>query len=90
MSLIERLANTKPKESGLPCGVSKVLSQMSEEDKEALDEVLFADPRTVSNAQLQEILIDEGYDISQTSITLHRRKHCRCFRGRNSRMSGSE
>jgi hypothetical protein len=87
MSLVERLAKAKPKESGLPCGVSKVLGEMSKEDNEALQEVLFVQPRTISNSQLQEILLEEGYDISRTSINLHRRKQCRCFVGRSSRMS---
>ena len=89
MSLVERLANAKPKDSGLPCGVSRVLGEMSDEEQEALTEVLFGQPRIISNAQLQEILIEEGYDISRTSITLHRRKQCRCFVGRSSRMSAS-
>lgn len=89
MSLIERLANAKPKDSGLPCGMSRVLGEMSDEEQEALTEVLFGQPRIISNAQLQEILIEEGYDISRTSITLHRRKQCRCFVGRSSRMSAS-
>lgn len=90
MSLVERLANAKPKESGLPCGMSRVLSQMDSTDKQALEDVLFGQPRTISNAQLQEILLDEGYDISSASIKLHRRKQCRCFVGRNARMSASQ
>lgn len=89
MSLVERLANAKPKESGLPCGMSKILDQMDSPDRQALEDVLFAEPRRISNAQLQEILLDEGYDISSTSIKLHRRKQCRCFVGRNARMSAS-
>lgn len=87
MSLVERLANAKPKESGLPCGVSKILSEMSKEDSEAFQQVLFAEPRIISNSQLQEILLEEDYDIARTSINLHRRKQCRCFVGRSSRMS---
>lgn len=89
MSLVERLSNAKPKESGLPCGVSKVLEGMNQEEQEALKGALFAEPRTVSNSQLQEILLDEGYDISRNSIALHRRKQCRCFVGRGIRMSAS-
>lgn len=89
MSLVERLANAKPKESGLPCGISRIISGMDETDRTALEEVLFAQPRRISNAQLQEILLDEGYDISSTSIKLHRRKQCRCFVGRSARMSAS-
>lgn len=87
MGLVERLANAKPKESGLPCGISKILGEMDKEEQEALQEVLFAQPRIISNAQLQEILLDEGYDISSTSIKLHRRKQCRCFVGRSVRMT---
>ena len=87
MSLVERLANAKPKQSGLPCGIFRVSEQMSEEDRKALEEALFAEPRTISNAQLQQILIDEGYDISSTSIKLHRRQQCRCFVGRDARIA---
>lgn len=90
MSLVERLANVQPKVSGLPCGISKVSEEMSEEERKALEDVLFAEPRTVSNAQLQEILIDEGYDVSSTSIKLHRRRQCRCFVGRQARMAANK
>lgn len=90
MGLIERLADVKPKESGLPCGISKISGEMSDEERTALENVLFAEPRTVSNAQLQEILIDEGYDVSSTSIKLHRRKQCRCFVGRQVRMAANK
>lgn len=87
MSLVERLANVKPRESGLPCGISRILGELSSEEQQALEQVLFSEPRTISNAQLQEILIDEGYDISNASIKLHRRKQCRCFVGKNVRMA---
>jgi hypothetical protein len=89
MSLVERLTNAKSKESGLPCGVAKVLISMSDEEAEVLREVLFSEPRTISNPVLQEILVEEGYDISRASIALHRRKQCRCFVGRGTRMSAS-
>jgi hypothetical protein len=90
MSLVERLSSAKPRETGLPCGISKILEEMSSEEQEALNTVLFAEPRTISNAQLQEILLDEGYDIANASIKLHRRKQCRCFVGRSARMSASQ
>lgn len=90
MSLVERLTNAKPKESGLPCGVSKVLEEMNEEEQNALVDVMFAQPRRISNAQLQEILLDEGYDVSNASIKLHRRKQCRCFVGKSVRMAASK
>ena len=89
MSLAERLAEATPKQGGLPCGISRIMSDMSEEDREALSQTLFSEPRTISNTQLHEILVDSGYDISYASIAQHRRKHCRCFLGRKPRVSGA-
>lgn len=88
MSLSTRLKSMKPKESGLPCGISSAMENMNKEDVEALEEVMFAAPRILSNSQLQEALVAEGYDVSYTSVSLHRRKQCRCFSGRSSRLVG--
>lgn len=85
MSLKEKLAELKPKESGLPCGMSTVLNKLSDEDRQELETVLFSEPRTVSNRAIQQLLIEEGYDIAYSSVTLHRRQQCRCFTGRSSR-----
>jgi len=82
MSLSKRLAEAKPKKSGLPCGVDRIMTKMTEDDKQALSNVLFDENRTISNSQLHQLLIEEGYDISYSSVALHRRKHCRCFVGR--------
>lgn len=90
MSLTKRLAEAKPKDGGLPCGITRVMSQMEQKDKNALEEVLHQEPRIVSNVQLQQILLDEGFDVSYASIGQHRRKQCRCFTGRNARLSASE
>ena len=87
MSLAERLSQTKPKKSGLPCGITRIMAEMESSDKTALEEALFQEPRIVSNVQLQQILVEEGYDISYSSIALHRRKQCRCFTGRDTRLS---
>lgn len=90
MSLSTRLKSMKPKESGLPCGVSEAMLKMDKEDAETLEEVMFAVPRILSNSQVQEALIAEGYDVSRTSVSLHRRRQCRCFVGRSSRYSESK
>jgi hypothetical protein len=87
MSLAERLSQAKPKKSGLPCGVTRIMSEMQSDDQLALEEILYQEPRIVSNVQLQQILVDEGYDISYSSIAQHRRKQCRCFTGRDTRIS---
>jgi hypothetical protein len=89
MSLSQRLDEMKPKETGLPCGVSRAISQMSDEDKLSFEKAMFSAPRMLSNAQLQEALVSEGFDISYSSISLHRRRQCRCFIGRTSRMTTS-
>lgn len=87
VSLSTRLKSMKPKESGLPCGISIAIEKMDKEDAKTLEEVMFAVPRILSNSQVQEALIAEGYDVSRTSVSLHRRKQCRCFVGRATRIS---
>ena len=89
MSLSQRLEEMKPKETGLPCGVSRAMAQMTEEDRTSFEKAMFSAPRMLSNAQLQEALVGEGYDVSYSSISLHRRRQCRCFIGRTSRMAVS-
>lgn len=90
MSLSQRLDEMKPKETGLPCGISRAMDRMTEEDKHSFEKAMFASPRMLSNAQLQEALVSEGYDVSYSSISLHRRRQCRCFIGRTSRMGSSD
>ena len=82
MSLSERLSNAKPRKSGIPCGVEKVISSLSGDDLTAFESVMFDVPRRISNHQLRQILIEEGYDVSYTSVAQHRRMQCRCFIGR--------
>jgi len=90
MSLLQRLDDMKPRESGLPCGVTRVMEKMADEDKKALEGYMFSAPRLLSNAQIQEALIAENYDITYSSISVHRRKQCRCFIGRQTRVEGSK
>lgn len=83
MSLAEKLKQTSPPQFGLPCGVAKTLEAMNDEDREVLQAALDARGR-VSHRQLHEILLSEGYEVSFSSVSLHRRKQCRCFTGRSS------
>lgn len=89
MSLSERLDDMKPKETGLPCGVSRAISEMTDSDRASFESAMFTLPRLLSNAQLQEALVSEGYDVSYSSISLHRRKQCRCYIGRTTRMASA-
>ena len=88
MSLADKLSKTQRSETGLPCGVAKVLSEVEGEDKEAL-ELVFQSRSvsgTISNRQIHDILLSEGHDIAYSSIALHRRQQCRCFVGKNSQI----
>ena len=84
MSLSEKLKKANKAERGLPCGIGKLLSIVSDEDKEAL-ELIFstkAGNGAVSNIKIHEIIRSEGHDIAFASIRLHRSKTCRCYIGR--------
>lgn len=85
MGLADRLNSMKPRQSGLPCSMGLALAQMNDEDKKTMDGVLFDEPRSLSNVQLVEVLQEEGYDVTYSAVSLHRRKACRCFIGRQSR-----
>jgi len=86
MSLSDKLKKANKAERGLPCGVGKLLSIVSDEDKEAL-ELIFstkAGNGAVSNIKIHEIIRSEGHDIAFASIRLHRSKTCRCYIGKAS------
>lgn len=86
MSLANKLKTATRTETGLPCGVGKILQKLEGEDKEAL-EIIFSSRSvrgTISNRQVYEILISEGHDVAFASIRLHRLNQCRCFLGINS------
>lgn len=81
MSLAEKLRTAARSEPGLPCGVGKLLKELQGEDREAL-EIIFSTRSvsgTISNRQVHKILLEEGHEIAFASISLHRRKQCRCF-----------
>ena len=66
MSLSEKLKIATKAERGLPCGVARLLSIVSDEDKEAL-EIIFstkAGNGAVSNIKIHEIIRSEGHDIA--------------------------
>ena len=89
MSLAEKLKKANKPEPGLPCGVAKLLTIVSDEDKEAL-ELIFstkAGNGAVSNIKIHEIIRSEGHDIAFASIRLHRSKTCRCYIGRVNKVS---
>jgi hypothetical protein len=86
MSLADKLKSATRTEPGLPCGIGRVLAQVTGEDKEALEIIFSSRSRsgTISNRQVHEILISEGYEVAFASVRLHRLQQCRCFVGINS------
>lgn len=84
MSLAEKFKSVQPRDTGLPCGVFKIMELMTKDDKNALNSVLFNTTSIrVSNSKIHQILVDEGFEIAPYAIAQHRRKQCRCFVGKN-------
>ncbi len=88
MSLAKKLTELAPPAVGLPCGVGKTLKILNDEDRQALEAVMNAPVIRggVSNRQIHEILLAEGYDIAFASVRVHRSKQCRCFVGKDSEL----
>lgn len=80
---LETLGSYEP---GLPCSVGKLLESMEKEDREALEIVLKARalPRKISNKQVHEFLVSEGFEVAFSSVRNHRTEQCRCFIGTTS------
>ena len=88
MSLSEKLKTATKSETGLPCGVSRLLSTVSDEDREAL-EIIFstkAGNGSVSNLKIHEIITSEGHNIAFASVRLHRARACRCYIGKTNQL----
>ena len=85
MSLADKLKEATRTEPGLPCGVGRLLQQLTGEDKEALEIIFSSRSRsgTISNRQVHEILISEGHDVAFASVRVHRLQQCRCYVGKN-------
>lgn len=88
MSLAKKLSLLSPSAPGLPCGISKIIETVSEEDRTALELVMDtkAGKGSISNRQIHELLLTEGFDIAFASIRLHRSKQCRCYTGKNGKL----
>jgi hypothetical protein len=89
MSLSEKLKTATRSEPGLPCGVSRLLLTVNDEDREAL-EVIFstkAGNGSVSNLKIHEIISSEGHNIAFASVRLHRSRACRCFIGKTNQQN---
>lgn len=75
MSLRETASTLAPKQTGFPCGVTKVSAQLNDDDRAWLLEALGSD---AANSWISDVLKKEGWQVSQAIIARHRRKACRC------------
>ena len=89
-TLAQKASELSTPSFGLPCGVSKVVEKMDDDDKKTLELLLFPiseNAKRFSNKQIYDLIISEKFDIAQSSIALHRRKQCRCFTGIDARLT---
>lgn len=87
MALAEKFLDAQPTKFGLPCGVAELLKQLPPSDQEfflKIMDVPASNRNRLSNRRIHAILLEEGYDTSFSSISLHRRHACRCFTGKSS------
>ena len=85
MSLSDKLTQAVDEASTLVCKVGALLinPKLTVTEREQLLGILSMPddhPGRVSNAALSQILREEGYDISKSSIDRHRGARCTCYR----------
>ncbi len=85
MSLSDKLNQAVDEASQLLCtvGVLLVNPKLTAKEREQLSTILSMPddyPGRVSNSALSQILREEGYDISKSSIDRHRGARCTCHR----------
>jgi hypothetical protein len=85
MSLSDRLSDAKNQASIVVCKLGALLhgERLTAKEKSQLQDILSVpenDPSRVSNTALAQILREEGFDISKSSIDRHKNKSCTCYR----------
>jgi len=86
VALADKFLEAQPTQFGLPCGVAELLKQLPNDEKASFlktMDVSPGSPNRLSNRKIHSILMSEGYDTSFSSISLHRRRACRCFTGKS-------
>jgi hypothetical protein len=65
MSLAKKISDLRPVGPGLPCGVGKILADLSGEDKKALEMLMNSKPTPggVSNRMIFSLLDEEGLSL---------------------------
>lgn len=76
--LKELITNPPRRNSKDVCLVTRIMSKMTEEDKQFL-ELVMDDERIYASAIIKA-LKEEGYDLSYATFCRHRRKDCGCYK----------
>ncbi len=90
MALAEKFMEAEPTTYGPPCGVAVLLKSLTDEERDsflAIMAVPAGQKGRISNRKIHSILRSEGYDTSFSSVTLHRRRSCRCYIGKTAQDS---
>lgn len=85
MSLSDRLSDASNQAAVVVCKLGALLhgERLTSKEKSQLQDILSvpdSDPTRVSNTALAQILREEGFDISKSSIDRHKNKSCTCYR----------
>lgn len=81
MSLADSLKTAQPYKTSRPCGVSRLLKDLSAKDRAALEAALAiakGEPGRLSSQQLSDILKAEGHSVSMKVLEIHRKGACAC------------
>jgi hypothetical protein len=78
MSISDKLADAVPNKYGKGCAMCSVLSQLNNEDKEAIISAMsvpITEIQRITDRQIASILQSEGYEVSHNSVYRHRQNH---------------
>jgi len=78
VALADRFASYKPALKGPACSIGSLLAGMDADDKVALQRAL--DDESIQSRTIWRVLVDEGYEVSDSPIGRHRRGLCQCSR----------
>ena len=78
MPLADKFMQAKTVRKGPLCTVGAMLSSMTPEDRDAVNQAL--NTPMVTSRTIWRVLVEEGYNISDTPIARHRRGMCLCSR----------
>lgn len=79
MGIAEAIAGYQPANLGTMCATCKAISQLSNEDKAALNNAM--EDEKFPNTALAKILNDEGFNVGVSAFARHRRGECVGRRG---------